>query len=109
MTNPLDKTELTKIISEQFDIKLTEAREILEAAFAEIQAALADGRPVRLHGIGSFALKHKAPRKGRVPDGVADGVQEGAPFETPEREKVVFNASTAWCEPISEKRGLPVY
>jgi nucleoid DNA-binding protein len=109
MSDPFDKTELSGAISKEFELSPTAAKNVIDLIFEKIQAALSEGRTVELHEIGAFRLKEKAARKGRVPDGNPDGIQEGAEWETPPRLKVVFKAYTAFAEHIGEKLGKPVY
>jgi len=109
MADPFDKTELSFAVSKEFELTPTAAKNVINLIFEKIQNALAEGRTVQLDEIGGFRLKEKAARKGRVPDGNPDGIQEGVVWETPPRQKVVFKAYTAFAEHIGEKLDRVVY
>ena len=80
----------------------SEIREVLETAFATIPDGMVEhGGRVEFHGFGTFRLELRAADSGTTPD--------GTPWETPERNKVVFKPAPAFLRVIAERTGMPVY
>ena len=63
----LTKAELSEILFEQVGLNKSEAKEMVEAFFEEIRAALEEGENVKLSGFGNFELRTKSERPGRNP------------------------------------------
>ena len=63
----LTKAEMAEKLYEELGLNKREAKEIVEAFFAEISEALEDGRQVKLSGFGNFDLRNKNERPGRNP------------------------------------------
>ena len=82
----ITKAELTQAIVDGVGLNHREAREMVEAFFAEITACLAAGEDVKLSGFGHFAVRDKPPRPGRNPK-----TGEAAPISA--RRVVTFHPS----------------
>jgi integration host factor subunit alpha len=63
----LTKAEMAEKLYEELGLNKREAKEIVEAFFAEISEALENGRQVKLSGFGNFDLRDKNERPGRNP------------------------------------------
>ncbi|GAA5092100.1 integration host factor subunit alpha [Paenalcaligenes hermetiae] len=82
----LTKAELTDFIFEQVGLNKREAKELVDAFFAEISAALERGEEVKLSGFGNFQVRDKSSRPGRNP-------KTGEPIPISARRVVTFHAS----------------
>lgn len=67
MTESLTKAYLAERLFEDLGFNKREAKELVEAFFDEIRAALEAGEPVKLSGFGNFELRDKNQRPGRNP------------------------------------------
>lgn len=63
----ITKAELTREIVEGVGLTQREAREMVDAFFAEIAESLIRGEEVKLAGFGSFEPRDKVERPGRNP------------------------------------------
>lgn len=63
----LTKAELAEKLFEEVGLNKREAKELVEAFFEEIRAALENDEQVKLSGFGNFALRSKNQRPGRNP------------------------------------------
>ena len=61
------KAELTGLLNEKVGLNRQESRDMVQAFFEEIVAALEAGDSVKLAGFGNFTLRDKPPRPGRNP------------------------------------------
>lgn len=93
----LTKAELAEVLFAQVGLNKREAKEMVEAFFAEIRAALEVGDVVKLSGFGNFSVRDKAPRPGRNPK-----TGEAVPIAA--RRVVNFHASQKFKEIVE---GLP--
>lgn len=82
----LTKAELTEFIFEQVGLNKREAKEIVDAFFAEISMALENGEEVKLSGFGNFQVRDKPSRPGRNP-------KTGESIPISARRVVTFHAS----------------
>ena len=89
----LTKAELTDFIFEQVGLNKREAKELVDAFFAEISAALERGEEVKLSGFGNFQVRDKSSRPGRNP-------KTGEPIPISARRVVTFHASSKLKEQI---------
>jgi integration host factor subunit alpha len=67
MNDTLTKAELAQLLCSELGVNKREARQIVEAFFGHMRAALARGESVKLSGFGNFNLRQKNPRPGRNP------------------------------------------
>ncbi|MDD2407610.1 MAG: integration host factor subunit alpha [Tepidiphilus sp.] len=86
MTAQLTKAELADILFERIGFSKREAKELVDAFFVEIEAALERGETVKLSGFGNFELRDKPQRPGRNP-------KTGEEVPIPPRRVVTFHAS----------------
>jgi integration host factor subunit alpha len=63
----LTKAELAEVLFAQVGLNKREAKEMVEAFFAEIRNTLEAGDMVKLSGFGNFSVRDKASRPGRNP------------------------------------------
>ena len=63
----MNKSELIDAIADSADLSKTDAGRALESFTAAVSSALSQGDTVALVGFGTFAVKHRAERKGRNP------------------------------------------
>jgi len=82
----LTKAELAEILYDKVGLNKREAKDMVEAFFDEIRAALVHGRSVKLSGFGNFQLRDKPQRPGRNP-------KTGEAIPISARRVVTFHAS----------------
>ncbi len=63
----MNKTQLIDVVAKETQMKKKEAEAAVEAVFAAITNALADGDKVQIIGFGTFEAKAQAARDGRNP------------------------------------------
>ena len=63
----LTKADLADLLFEQVGLNKREAKDMVEAFFEELRAALENGDSVKLSGFGNFELRSKTERPGRNP------------------------------------------
>ena len=63
----LTKAELAELLFEHVGLNKREAKDMVDAFFAEINDALVRGESVKLAGFGNFQLRDKGSRPGRNP------------------------------------------
>jgi integration host factor subunit alpha len=85
-TPTLTKAELADLLFERVGLNKRESKDMVEAFFDSIQAALVAGEDVKLTGFGNFQIRHKAPRPGRNP-------RTGETIPIKARQVVTFHAS----------------
>jgi integration host factor subunit alpha len=82
----LTKAELSEILYDKVGLNKREAKDMVEAFFDELRAALVSGRSVKLSGFGNFQLRDKPQRPGRNP-------KTGEAIPISARRVVTFHAS----------------
>jgi integration host factor subunit alpha len=82
----LTKAELADQLFEKVGLNKREAKDMVEAFFEEIRAALEKGDGVKLSGFGNFELRNKPERPGRNP-------KTGEEIPITARRVVTFHAS----------------
>ena len=85
-TPTLTKAELADLLFERLGLNKRESKDMVEAFFDIIQAALITGRDVKMSGFGNFNIRRKAPRPGRNP-------RTGETIPIKARNVVTFHAS----------------
>jgi len=63
----LTKADISNLLFEQVGFNKREAKDMVEAFFAEIRNALERGESVKLSSFGNFQLRDKPERPGRNP------------------------------------------
>ena len=92
----LTKAELAEILFERVGLNKSEAKEMVEAFFEEIRAALEKGDNVKLSGFGNFELRTKSERPGRNP-------KTGEEIPIKARRVVTFQSSQKLKTSVEEK------
>ncbi|TRZ89780.1 MAG: integration host factor subunit alpha [Rhodocyclaceae bacterium] len=82
----LTKAELVDVLVEKVGLNKREAKDMVDAFFEEISAALEKGNGVKLSNFGNFDLREKPQRPGRNP-------KTGEPVPIAARRVVAFHAS----------------
>ncbi|MGI6551956.1 MAG: HU family DNA-binding protein [Bacillota bacterium] len=63
----MNKTELVNAVAEKTELTKKDAEKALNAVFASIEEALANGEKVQIVGFGTFEVRERAARMGRNP------------------------------------------
>lgn len=63
----LTKADMAERLFEDVGLNKREAKEFVDAFFAELRSALEAGHQVKLSGFGNFDLRRKSQRPGRNP------------------------------------------
>lgn len=85
-TPTLTKAELSELLFERLGLNKRESKDMVEAFFDIIHAALVRGDDVRMSSFGNFNIRRKAPRPGRNP-------RTGEAIPIKARNVVTFHAS----------------
>lgn len=80
------KSELVVALVDTLGVTKKLAAETIDAVFGQIVRSAAGGKKVRIHGFGTFQVKHKEARKARNPE-------TGAEVDVPAKDVLVFKAS----------------
>ena len=91
----MNKTQLIDVVAKTADLKKKQAEAAVEAVFAAITDALADGDKVTVIGFGTFEAKEQAAREGRNP-------ATGEKIEISACKRPTFSASQALKDKINE-------
>ena len=82
----LTKAELADLLFERLGLNKRESKDMVEAFFDIIHAALITGRDVKMSGFGNFNIRRKEARPGRNP-------RTGEAIPIKARNVVTFHAS----------------
>ena len=82
----LTKADLADLLFERLGLNKRESKDMVEAFFDIIHAALISGKDVKMSGFGNFNIRRKAPRPGRNP-------RTGEAIPIKARNVVTFHAS----------------
>ena len=85
-TPTLTKAELAELLFERLGLNKRESKDMVEAFFDIIHAALVSGVDVKMSSFGNFNIRRKAPRPGRNP-------RTGEAIPIKARNVVTFHAS----------------
>jgi integration host factor subunit alpha len=85
-TPTLTKAELAELLFERLGLNKRESKDMVEAFFDIVHAALVSGADIKLSGFGNFNIRRKAPRPGRNP-------RTGEAIPIKARNVVTFHAS----------------
>ena len=95
----LTKEELQNLLFENIGLSKRECRDMVNAIFEEMRAALESGETVKLEGFGRFQPKERPKRWAR-------NLRSGERIAVSERRVVTFHPSRKLCEDICKQRGL---
>lgn len=84
----MKKVELVEKVAEEAGLTKADATRAIDATFAAITGALAEGDKIALVGFGTFAVSKRAAREGRNP-------RTGATVQIAARNAVTFKAGSA--------------
>lgn len=84
----MKKVELVEKVAEEAGLTKADATRAIDATFAAITGALAEGDKIALVGFGTFAVSKRAAREGRNP-------KTGATVQIAARNAVTFKAGSA--------------
>ncbi|HBG23332.1 MAG: HU family DNA-binding protein [Syntrophaceticus sp.] len=90
----MNKAELIGSVAEQAGISKKDAEKAVNAVFAAVSDALADGQKVQLVGFGTFEVRERAARTGRNP-------QTGEEIQIAASKVPAFRAGKALKESVS--------
>jgi integration host factor subunit alpha len=82
----LTKADLAELLFEHLGLNKRESKDMVEAFFDIVHAALVAGDDIKLSGFGNFNIRRKAPRPGRNP-------RTGESIPIKARNVVTFHAS----------------
>ena len=82
----LTKDELQNVLVDRFGLSKRECREMVNAIFEEMRAALEAGESVKLEGFGRFQPKRRPQRWAR-------NLKSGEPIQVEARRVVTFHPS----------------
>ncbi len=85
-TPTLTKADLAELLFDRLGLNKRESKDMVEAFFDIVHAALAQNQDVKLSGFGNFQIRRKAPRPGRNP-------RTGEAIPIKARHVVTFHAS----------------
>lgn len=81
----MNKAELVDAIADKAKCSKREAEGALDAFTETVESCLKKGDPVRIGGFGTFQVRHRKARKGRVPG-------TGKPINIPAKKVPFFKA-----------------
>ena len=94
-TKTMTKADLVEMLFNRMGMNKRDAKDMVDAFFDEIRAALESGRTVKLSGFGNFQLRDKAQRPGRNP-------KTGEEIAITARRVVTFHASQKLKEVVAK-------
>ncbi|MEN3355072.1 MAG: integration host factor subunit alpha [Betaproteobacteria bacterium] len=97
MRAALTKEELQNLLFENIGLSKRECREMVNAIFEEMRAALEAGEPVKLEGFGRFQPKERPKRWAR-------NLKSGEKISISERRVVTFHPSKKLTDSIVQER-----
>lgn len=94
-TKTMTKADLVEMLFNRMGMNKRDAKDMVDAFFDEIRAALESGHTVKLSGFGNFQLRDKAQRPGRNP-------KTGEEIAITARRVVTFHASQKLKEAVAK-------
>jgi integration host factor subunit alpha len=101
LKSALTKEELQNLLFENIGLSKRECRDMVNAIFEEMRAALEAGDTVKLEGFGRFQPKERPKRWAR-------NLKSGERIAVSERRVVTFHPSRKLTDDIGRQRGLDV-
>jgi nucleoid DNA-binding protein len=96
-----DLTDMALAAAHRTGFSPKACKDVLDAFAAILPEVLAEYGRADLHHIGVFRIEKRAPRSGITPD--------GQPWDTPERQEVVYHAAPAINTALTERTGVETY
>jgi integration host factor subunit alpha len=101
LKSALTKEELQNLLFDHIGLSKRECRDMVNAIFEEMRAALEAGDTVKLEGFGRFQPKERPKRWAR-------NLKSGERIAVSERRVVTFHPSRKLTDDIGRQRGLDV-
>ena len=92
----MTKAEIISKISEKTGVEKVTSLAVVEAFMSEVKESISNNQAVFLRGFGTFAVKHRMPKKARNP-------ATGDPVYLPERYVPVFKPSKLMKNTVNDK------
>ena len=92
----MNKSELVAAVADKAGVAAKDAEAAVGAVFETIQTTMAKGDDVRLVGLGTFGISHRAASKGRNPS-------TGAEVDIPARNVAKFTAGKSLKDAVNSK------
>ena len=90
------KQDIVDNVSEKTGLTKLEVEDVINTSFKEIIMTLSKNEKIELRGFGTFAVKHRLPKKARNP-------KTGDPVYLPERYVPVFKPSKRMKTTVNDK------
>lgn len=102
VSGEFDRMDMARAISGRTGLTVEQAKLAIDG-FAKVlpDALVVNGLRIDIYGLGVFRVELQAPRKGVDP--------QGNPFETGQRQKVVFEAAPAVNSVLANATGIVTY
>jgi DNA-binding protein HU-beta len=94
----MNKQDLVRSATDRLELSRKDAVELIDGVFADIQAAVVSGEPVKIPGFGQFKVRDRAARMARNP-------ATGAQVKVPAKRVFKFLAAKALKDAVMAKRG----
>jgi len=91
----LTKADLALVLNQKVGLNRLESKEMVQAFFEELVAALEGGDSVKFSGFGNFSLRDKSQRPGRNP-------KTGEVMPVSARRVVTFHASSVLRDAVED-------
>jgi nucleoid DNA-binding protein len=92
----MNKHELSKIVAAKTGLSRTDASVVIDVIINRLKRGLCEEGRVELRGLGSFEVRQRAPRKGRI-------ISTGETVSIPARKTVVFTPGKVLKELVNQK------
>ncbi len=96
----MTRADLSGAVHQEVGLSHNESADLVESVFNEISDALVRGEMVKLSSFGSFSVRQKGARIGRIP-------MTGEEVPIPPRRVLVFRASHGLKDRINASLGVP--
>ena len=80
------KAHLARVVTDELGLPMSQAQQMVNAAFAGLASSIMEGRRIEIRGFGTFKVVRRAARTGRNP-------RAGTHIEIPPRSAPAFKPS----------------
>ena len=94
----MNKTELTAKVAEKTGLTKEQSANAVNAVFASMTDALAQGDKIQLVGFGTFAVKYRAEKESKNP-------RTGEKIKVPATYRPAFSAGKSLKETVAQYKG----